>query len=125
VNQALRTGSESMGMAKIEAPEPLLGDFPAGPGDLPPLEPSSKPGPSSLLEPRSEPAIEQETLALLEWPRLAGHVAGFASTAAGERHCAALPLPSSCRHRIRLKKFSSSSSHYFRLKCPRSTISPL
>jgi DNA mismatch repair protein MutS2 len=98
VNQALRTGSESMGMAKIEAPEPLLGDFPAGPGDLPPLEPSSKPGPSSLLEPRSEPAIEQETLALLEWPRLAGHVAGFASTAAGERHCAALPLPSSCRH---------------------------
>ncbi|MCX5956605.1 MAG: endonuclease MutS2 [Cyanobacteria bacterium] len=34
-----------------------------------------------------------EALELLEWPRLAGHVAGFASTAAGERLCAALPLP--------------------------------
>ncbi len=41
-------------------------------------------------------AITAETLELLEWPRLAGHVAGFASTAAGERHCAALPLPLSC-----------------------------
>jgi hypothetical protein len=43
-------------------------------------------------------AIAAEALELLEWPRLAGHVAGFASTAAGERHCAALPLPPSCRH---------------------------
>ncbi|MFN7230071.1 MAG: endonuclease MutS2 [Synechococcaceae cyanobacterium] len=34
-----------------------------------------------------------EALDLLEWPRLAGHLAGFASTAAGGRHCAALPLP--------------------------------
>jgi len=41
-------------------------------------------------------AIAAEALDLLEWPRLAGHVAGFASTAAGERHCAALPLPASC-----------------------------
>ncbi|MFM7266524.1 MAG: endonuclease MutS2 [Cyanobium sp.] len=39
--------------------------------------------------------IAAEALTLLEWPRLAGHVAGFASTAAGERHCAALPLPAS------------------------------
>ena len=37
--------------------------------------------------------IAAEALTLLEWPRLAHHVAGFASTAAGERHCAALPLP--------------------------------
>ena len=38
-------------------------------------------------------AIEQEALELLEWPRLAAHVASFAGTAAGERHCRALPLP--------------------------------
>jgi DNA mismatch repair protein MutS2 len=41
-------------------------------------------------------AITAEALELLEWPRLAGHVASFASTAAGLRQCAALPLPSSC-----------------------------
>ena len=41
-------------------------------------------------------AITAEALDLLEWPRLAGHVASFASTAAGLRQCAALPLPSSC-----------------------------
>ena len=41
-------------------------------------------------------AIAAEALTLLEWPRLADHVASFASTAAGERHCAALPLPASC-----------------------------
>ncbi|MEB3270881.1 MAG: endonuclease MutS2 [Synechococcus sp.] len=40
-----------------------------------------------------EPAIEQETLELLEWPRLAEHVTQFASTAAGRRHCRVLPLP--------------------------------
>jgi DNA mismatch repair protein MutS2 len=39
--------------------------------------------------------IEAETLELLEWPRLAAHLAGFASTAAGQRYCAALPLPDS------------------------------
>jgi DNA mismatch repair protein MutS2 len=39
--------------------------------------------------------LASETLELLEWPRLAGHLAGFASTAAGARHCAALPLPAS------------------------------
>ncbi len=46
----------------------------------------------------SEPsiAIAAETLELLEWPRLAGHVAGFASTASGERLCVALPLAPSC-----------------------------
>jgi DNA mismatch repair protein MutS2 len=36
--------------------------------------------------------IEQETLGLLEWPRLCGQLASFASTAAGRRHCQALPL---------------------------------
>ena len=41
-------------------------------------------------------AIAAEALDLLEWPRLASHVASFASTAAGERHCLALPLPPSC-----------------------------
>jgi DNA mismatch repair protein MutS2 len=39
--------------------------------------------------------IAAEALTLLEWPRLAAHVAGFASTAAGERYCHALPLPAS------------------------------
>ncbi len=39
--------------------------------------------------------IEQETLDLLEWPRLCAHVASFASTVAGRRHSAALNLGSS------------------------------
>ncbi|MEB3331035.1 MAG: endonuclease MutS2 [Synechococcaceae cyanobacterium] len=39
--------------------------------------------------------MSAEALELLEWPRLAGHLAGFTSTAAGARHCAALPLPDS------------------------------
>ena len=38
-------------------------------------------------------AIATETLQLLEWPRLAEHLARFAGTAAGGRHCRALPLP--------------------------------
>ena len=33
-----------------------------------------------------------ETLELLEWPRLAQHLAGFAGSEAGRRHCLALPL---------------------------------
>ncbi|MEB3353594.1 MAG: endonuclease MutS2 [Cyanobacteriota bacterium] len=37
--------------------------------------------------------IQQEALELLEWPRLAEHLAGFASTVAGQRHCLALTLP--------------------------------
>lgn len=37
--------------------------------------------------------IAQEALDLLEWPRLAEHLASFASTAAGGRHCRELPLP--------------------------------
>ena len=51
---------------------------------------------STRLDGDGAAAIAAEALDLLEWPRLAGHVAGFASTAAGERHCAVLPLPSSC-----------------------------
>jgi DNA mismatch repair protein MutS2 len=38
-------------------------------------------------------AIEAETLELLEWPRLAQHLASFASTRAGARQCSALVLP--------------------------------
>jgi len=63
---------------------------PAVGATAPPIAPHSAGGVAA--------AIAAEALELLEWPRLAGHVAGFASTAAGERHCAALPLPSSCRH---------------------------
>ena len=40
-------------------------------------------------------AIDVEALDLLEWPRLAEHLASFASTAAGTRHCCTLPLPAS------------------------------
>jgi hypothetical protein len=40
-------------------------------------------------------AIESEALALLEWPRLAAHLASFASTAVGGRLCRSLPLPAS------------------------------
>ena len=36
--------------------------------------------------------IAAEALELLEWSRLAEHLASFASTAAGRRHCLALPL---------------------------------
>jgi DNA mismatch repair protein MutS2 len=43
----------------------------------------------------SPAAIEQETLELLEWPRLAAHLASFAATSAGQRHCRSLPLPAS------------------------------
>ncbi len=93
MTQALRTGSESMGMARLDAPEPLQGEFPAGPSEIPALESSSRLSPSPPLEPRREPAIEQETLTLLEWPRLAAHLASFASTAAGGRHCQVLALP--------------------------------
>ncbi len=46
--------------------------------------------------------IATETLELLEWPRLMGQLAGFASTAAGARHCSALPLPTSAQESQRL-----------------------
>ncbi len=39
--------------------------------------------------------IEQEALELLEWPRLAEQLAGFASTVAGRNHCLELSLPAS------------------------------
>ena len=41
------------------------------------------------------PCIQQETLELLEWPRLAEQLASFASTTAGRGHCLALALPAS------------------------------
>ena len=47
-------------------------------------------------------AIQEETLELLEWPRLAAHLAGFASTTAGQRHCSALPLPDTALESQRL-----------------------
>jgi len=43
-----------------------------------------------LSEPES---IARETLDLLEWPRLASHLAEFASTEAGRAHCLRLALP--------------------------------
>ena len=52
--------------------------------------------------PPCEPEIASETLELLEWPRLAEHVAGFAGTEAGRRHCLALPLPATQAESLRL-----------------------
>ncbi|MEA5424237.1 endonuclease MutS2 [Synechococcus sp. CCY9202] len=46
--------------------------------------------------------VQHDTLELLEWPRLAGHVASFASTAAGRSHCLDLPLAPSCAASQRL-----------------------
>jgi DNA mismatch repair protein MutS2 len=43
----------------------------------------------------ASPAIQQEALELLEWPRLAEQLASFASTAPGRRACQALLLPDS------------------------------
>ena len=42
-----------------------------------------------------EPDIAAETLELLEWPRLQEHLAGFAGSEAGRRHCRRLPLAAS------------------------------
>ncbi|MBM5814403.1 MAG: endonuclease MutS2 [Cyanobacteria bacterium M_DeepCast_100m_m1_067] len=39
--------------------------------------------------------MQQDTLELLEWPRLAEQLASFASTAPGRRACLELPLPAS------------------------------
>jgi DNA mismatch repair protein MutS2 len=68
-------------------------------GGLPPaaVAGSSQANVAETAAPGFGRGIEQESLELLEWPRLASHLAGFASTAAGARHCAALPLPTSCR----------------------------
>jgi len=56
----------------------------------------------SREQPIPQQGIQLETLDLLEWPRLADHLASFASTAAGRRHCLALPLPASCPESVRL-----------------------
>jgi len=71
---------------------------------LPPVPGAGTAQPAQLPESPGDggAAIAAEALDLLEWPRLAGHVAGFTSTAAGERHCAVLPLPSSCGESRRL-----------------------
>ncbi|MFM8968480.1 MAG: endonuclease MutS2, partial [Vulcanococcus sp.] len=50
----------------------------------------------------SASAIQQEALELLEWPRLAQHLAGFASTALGRQRCLALPLAPSPEASARL-----------------------
>ena len=50
----------------------------------------------------TQTSIQQEALELLEWPRLAQHVASFASTAAGRTLAAALPLAASREDSLRL-----------------------
>ncbi|MFM8974234.1 MAG: endonuclease MutS2, partial [Vulcanococcus sp.] len=50
----------------------------------------------------SASAIQQEALELLEWTRLAQHLAGFASTALGRQRCLALPLAPSQEASARL-----------------------
>ncbi len=46
--------------------------------------------------------IEAEALDLLEWPRVAEHLASFASTRAGARHCRSLLPAASCAESERL-----------------------
>ncbi len=46
----------------------------------------------TLTPPPPAPGIAAEALELLEWSRLAEHLASFASTEAGRRHCLVLPL---------------------------------
>jgi DNA mismatch repair protein MutS2 len=46
----------------------------------------------TLSAPPPTTGIAAEALELLEWSRLAEHLASFASTVAGRRHCLALPL---------------------------------
>jgi DNA mismatch repair protein MutS2 len=59
--------------------------------------------------PAAEPDIAAETLELLEWPRLAEHLAGFAGTKAGRRHCRRLPLPASTAESLSLLAERSES----------------
>ena len=45
----------------------------------------------------------QETLELLEWPRLCDHLASFASTVQGRRHCKIDALPASLQDSLALQ----------------------
>ena len=76
---------------RSDAPARLL-PKPTGVGDEPTALIDS--GLERRVDAPSGADISAEALELLEWPRLAAHVAGFASTTAGARHCADLPLPS-------------------------------
>jgi DNA mismatch repair protein MutS2 len=66
---------------------------------------------ASTAPPQSAPpglsAIQQEALELLEWPRLAEHLAGFASTSAGRSLCRALPLAAS--HAASLQRLAETT----------------
>ena len=88
VNDALQAPAASPWEGDVEAPPATLEEVSEGDH---PARLFAQPATAITAE-----TISAEALELLEWPRLAGHVAGFASTAAGERHCAALPLPASC-----------------------------
>jgi len=58
---------------------------------------------SLATNPAAAPDVLQETLELLEWPRLCRHLAQFASTSQGRRRCLDQPLPSdSDQTRLRL-----------------------
>ena len=46
----------------------------------------------------------QETLELLEWPRLCEHLASFASTVQGRRHCKIDSLPASLSDSLALQE---------------------
>ncbi len=79
-------------------PDPGVVISPQAPGLLPAadLAAADRAAASAVIpSPAAEPDIAAETLDLLEWPRLAEHLAGFAGTEAGRRHCRLLPLPAS------------------------------
>jgi DNA mismatch repair protein MutS2 len=58
--------------------------------------------PPAAAPPHLHPDIHQETLGLLEWSRLASHLAEFASTTAGRLHCLELTLPGTAAESHRL-----------------------
>ncbi len=89
MNQALCQAMDSRRELPGQRPDASVVESDQRSPDEAAARPTSRSGP----ELSHELEIERETLALLEWPRLAAHLASFASTGAGERHCRALPLP--------------------------------
>ena len=57
----------------------------------------------------------QETLELLEWPRLCEHLASFASTVQGRRHCKIDSLPASLSDSLALQEQTTRSKEALRL----------
>lgn len=96
------SGSDSQGAAAESADSREISGEPIATPQLPSPVRSVPAAAGVVPRPVPEPDIAAETLELLEWPRLADHLAGFAGSEAGRRHCRRLPLPESCRESERL-----------------------